>query len=76
MGVDVQGHGYGGVAQALADHFGMYASLQGQGGMGMAQVVQADPRQADALEVAVEQAPDILRVQGATVLVGEDQAGV
>jgi hypothetical protein len=75
VGVDVQGHGYGGVAEAFADDFGMYASLQGQGCMGMTQVVQADPRQADAPEVAVEQAPDVLRVERGAVLAGEDQVG-
>ena len=75
VGVDVQGHGYGGVVEAFADDFGMYASLQGQGCMGMTQVVQADPRQADAPEVAVEQAPDVLRVERGAVLAGEDQVG-
>ena len=37
------------------------------------EVMQADPRESDVVDLAVEQAPDILGVQGTAVLVGEDQ---
>jgi hypothetical protein len=42
VGVDVQGHRHGGVAEPLADDLAMHACLEGQGGVGVAQVVEAD----------------------------------
>ena len=46
MGVDVQGEGHGGVAQATGDDARVDAAGQGQCGIAVSQVVQANLRQA------------------------------
>jgi len=51
VGVDVQGHRHGGVAEPFADNLGVYPGLQGQGGVGVAQIVKADPGEPCAVEV-------------------------
>jgi hypothetical protein len=43
VGVDVQGHGHGRVAEPFADDLGMHPGLEGQGGVGVTQVVETDP---------------------------------
>jgi formaldehyde-activating enzyme involved in methanogenesis len=56
VGVDVQGHRHGGVAEAFADDLGVHACLEGQGGVGVAQVVEADLGQPGPVDAAFEAA--------------------
>jgi hypothetical protein len=73
VGVDVQGHGHGRVAKAFTNDLRVDAGLEGEGGVSVAQVVEPDPGQPGALEVPVEQPPDVLGVQQCAVGTGEDQ---
>ena len=45
MRVDVQGEGNGAVAEAIGHHFGMDARSQGDGGVGVAKVVETNARE-------------------------------
>ena len=66
----------GGVAETLTDHLGVHAGLQGQGGMGVAQVVQADRRQHRPLHRLPPVAGDRLGVEGGAVLGREHEAAL
>ena len=46
VAVDVQGEGDCGVAETLAHDLGVDVGREGQGGVGMPQIMQADPREA------------------------------
>ena len=50
MAIGVEGDGDVGVAEDLGDDLGVDAGPQGQGGVGVAQVVEADRRQAGAAD--------------------------
>jgi hypothetical protein len=60
--------------KALGDDLGVDAGLQGQGGVGMAQVMQADARQHRLLDRLPPVATDALRVEGAAGLRRNDSA--
>jgi len=62
------------VSEALGDDLRVYAGLQGQGGMGVAQVVQADLRQHRLLHGLTKVARDAFRIEGCAVLQSEDEA--
>jgi hypothetical protein len=49
VGIDIESDGDGGVAEPITNHFGMDASLEGEGGVGVAEIMEADPRQPDTL---------------------------
>ena len=63
MGVDVQGHRHGGVAEPLADDLRVHAGLQNQGSVSVPQVMEADPRQPSTEDLPVELPADVLEVQ-------------
>jgi len=65
----VDGHREGGaaVAEALADDLHRYAGLEQDRGVGIAQVVQADPRQRRLGDVAVEELAEVVGVNGLAV---------
>jgi hypothetical protein len=54
----------------------MDAGPQGEGGVSVAQVVQADAGERELLDQAIEALRDVVRVQRAPVLLGEDKAAV
>lgn len=80
MRVDIESDCDRGVAEPFTDHLGMDASLECEGGVGVAEIMESDPRQPDTLQVPVELPADIFRVEGAAVLAVKtrssgDQAG-
>src|SRR5215212_10984125 len=54
VAVGLEGEGDAGVAQALADHLGRDPGLEGRGGVAVAHVMQADPRQPGGPGVLLE----------------------
>src|SRR5215212_10775515 len=54
MAVGLEGEGDAGMAQALADHLGRDPGLEGRGGVAVAHVMQADPRQPGGPGVLLE----------------------
>ena len=65
-----------GMAQNLMDDLGMHALREQQGGGGVAQVVEADIRQARCFELLLEIAHLIARRVGGVVSGGEEQPGL
>jgi len=69
--VDVGGERAGGVPELLSHHLHRYAGGQPEGGVGVAQVVQADAGQPGRLGAPVEGVGEPLGVDGGPVLPGE-----
>lgn len=74
--VDVEREARGGVAEALADDLDRHAGFQQQGRMGVADVVQADPRQPAAGDDALERRAQQLGMGERAVSSGEDEVVV
>ena len=64
------------MAKAFADDLGVDAGLQAQGGMGVAQVVQADLGQHGLLDGLAKVAADALGIQRPAILGRKDEAGL
>jgi len=63
-------------AEALGDNLGVNAGLEGQGGVRVPEVMQADARQHRLLHRLPPVATDALRVEGGAVLGGEHKTGL
>jgi hypothetical protein len=63
MGIDVKGQGHGRVAEPFTHDLGMHTGLEGQGGVSVAQVMEADLGQPGTANTSVELPADVLRMQ-------------
>jgi hypothetical protein len=61
-----------GVADPLADHLRAYAGFERTGRVGVAQIVEGDPRESCSCREAIETLSDGVGVRWAAVLKGED----
>jgi hypothetical protein len=61
-----------GVADPLADHLRAYAGFERTGRVGVAQIVEGDPRESCSCREAIETLSDRVGVRWAAVLKGED----
>ncbi len=64
------------MSKALLDHAGMDAGAKGERRMGVPQVVQADPGQAELLDPSPEVVRQSLRVERSTISEADDQLAV
>lgn len=67
MGVGVQGEACGEVAEHAGYGLDVYTVLQGQGGEGVAEVVEANLRDASPLQYPLQHIVDTVRRDGATM---------
>jgi hypothetical protein len=73
VAVDVQRHPDVAVAQALADDLRMHAGLEGEGGVGVAQVVEADSWEPRLPDARAEELRETLGVQRPAILAREQE---
>lgn len=76
MGIEVGGDGDLGVPEAFGHDFEVDAGCQGDAGVGVAQVVQADEREAGSGGQVVEVSGDVFGPETGPVFPGEDEAAL
>jgi hypothetical protein len=74
--VEVERDGNRGVAETLGHDLRVHAGLQCQGGVAVAEVVEADARQLGAADDPVERLREAVGMDGSAELVGEHQVAV
>ena len=74
--VDLHRERHAGVADAFADHFDRHACLKKERGVGVALVVQSDPRQIHLGDESFEGLGEVVGVERIAVGVGEDESRV
>src|SRR5438552_1934831 len=68
VGIRVEGDAHVGMTETLAHHLGWNASRQGGAGVAVPNIVKADPREPGGLDVAFEEAAELMGVDKGPVL--------